>query len=78
MTCFIVSLGYFLNGPCELLADKLVFMVIGNLISGFAMCYQSVYSITEITKRAKKVYPDKKDDVSDYCAGILNMFIGLG
>jgi dipeptide/tripeptide permease len=32
----------------------------------------------EITQRAAKIYPDKKDQVSDYCAGILNMFIGIG
>lgn len=78
MSCFVIALGYFLNGPCEILGDSLVYMVIGNLISGCAMCYQSVYSIMEITQRAAKVYPEKKDDVSDYCAGILNMFIGIG
>lgn len=78
MSCFVIALGYFLNGPCELLGESLAFMVIGHLISGCAMCYQSVYSITEITQRAAKVYPEKKEDVSDYSAGILNMFIGIG
>lgn len=78
ISCFVIAFGYFLNGPCEILGDNIVYMCIGNLISGYAMCYQSVYSIMEITTRAAKVYPEKKGDVSDYCAGILNMFIGLG
>ena len=24
------------------------------------------------------MFPEKKDDIPDYCAGILNMFIGIG
>jgi hypothetical protein len=32
----------------------------------------------EITQKAAKAYPDKKDEVSDFCAGIINMFIGIG
>lgn len=77
-SCLVIACGYFLNGPCEVLPDSIVLMAIGNFISGFAMCYQSVYSITELTTRAKLIYPHRTDDISDYCAAILNTFIGLG
>ena len=77
-SCLIIAFGYFLNGPCEVLPDSVVLMAIGNFLSGFAMCYQSVYSITELAARTRLLYPEGSDEISDFCAATLNTFIGMG
>jgi ATP-dependent protease ClpP protease subunit len=93
-SCFVISLGYFINGPCEYLPNSIILMGIGNFISGFAMCYQSVYSATELIKRTKEVcqaevqvknaqHPDgvhepSDKDINGFCSGFLNCFIGIG
>lgn len=77
-SCIVIAFGYFLNGPCELLPDSVALMAIGNFLSGFAMCYQSVYSITELAARTRLIYPNVGAEISDYCAATLNTFIGMG
>ena len=72
------AIGYCLNGPAEFLPDSLILMAIGNLLTGYAMCYQSCLSLAEMTKRAKELCPDEKERCGDYCAAIFNTSLGIG
>ena len=77
-SCGVVAFGYFLIGPCEILPNSIVLMAIGHLIAGYAFIYQSVYSLSEFTRKMKRLCSDRREECADYCSGTLNCVIGIG
>ena len=77
-SCGVVSVGYFLIGPSKVFPDSIILMGIGHLIAGYAFIYQSVYSLSELTRKMKRLCADHREECADYCSGTLNCFIGIG
>ena len=74
----VVAFAYLLVGPCEIFPNSIIIMGIGHLVGGFAFIHQSVYSLSELTKKLKRLCHERREECADYSSGIINCVIGIG
>jgi len=44
------GIGFMLNGPSNILPNSLILMALGQFISGYAMCIQTVICLSEMVR----------------------------
>ena len=78
ISLFVNGLSNFLIGPCKLLPDSLIIIVVGIFILGGSNATGLIPQIPFMIKHSEMIYPSQSNKITDICTSIFSGLFAVG